>query len=219
MAVASAPGPVPGTAAMTALGSRQFAASSTFFVAEQVGVDPATLISVSEVMPPPGAGTSLSDPAPAGMAPFTVMETDDMKVSAICVPHGVVYPAYAYQFDTDYGSVVFSGDTTLTPNIPRLAHHADLLLHETADLAAYESLGSSPALLQHIRDTHTDVTQLGQVAAESGVKTLVATHLTPGNPAVVSDVAWRKSLRDSARQADYEGTMILGTDLMSIPVR
>jgi ribonuclease BN (tRNA processing enzyme) len=217
--VASAPGPVPGTAAMTTLASRQFAASSSFFIAEQIGVDPATLVSVNEVMPPPGAGASLSNPAPAGMAPFTVMETDDMKVSAICVPHGVVYPAYAYRFDTDHGSVVFSGDTSVTPNIPRLARQADLLLHETVDLAVYESNGSSPALIQHMRDTHTDVTLLGQVAAESDVKALVATHLTPGDPAVVSDAAWRKLMRDSARQAGYLGKMILGADLMSIPVR
>jgi ribonuclease BN (tRNA processing enzyme) len=153
------------------------------------------------------------------MAPFTVMETDDIKVSAICVPHGAVYPAYAYRFDTDYGSVVFSGDTALTPNIPRLARQADLLLHEAVDLAVYERSGTPPAILQHMRDAHTDASLLGQVAAESDVKALAATHLTPGDPAVVSDAAWRKSLRDSARQAGYQGKMILGTDLMRVPVR
>jgi ribonuclease BN (tRNA processing enzyme) len=87
-------------------------------------------------MPPASAGASLSNPAPA-MAPFTVMENSDLKVTAVLVPHGAAYPAYAYRFDTDHGSVVFSGDTSATPNIPVLARHADLLVHETVDLAAF----------------------------------------------------------------------------------
>jgi hypothetical protein len=31
-------------------------------------------------------------------------------------------------------------------------------------------------------------------------------------------VGWRKALRDSARQAHFGGPMILGADLMTIPV-
>ena len=152
------------------------------------------------------------------MMPFTVMETSDVKVTAILVPHGAVYPAYAYRFDTDHGSVVFSGDTAPTPNIPALARQADVLVHEVVDIAAFAGLGLPPALLAHLRAVHTDVPLLGRIAAEAGVKTLVATHLGPGDPAVLSDPAWRNLLRDSARQADFRGQMILGTDLMQIPV-
>lgn len=217
--VAAAPGPVPGTSAMTNLATKEFAASSTFFMAEHIPADPTALVRVHDVLPPSGAGASLSNPAPTTMAPFTVMETDDVKVSAICVPHGAVYPAYAYRFDTDHGSVVFSGDTAPTPNIPRLAHQADLLLHEALDLAAMEKAGLSPAAIQHMRETHTDVTRLGQIAAEAGVKALVATHLAPADPAAVPDAVWRRSLRDSARRADYRGKMILGMDLMQVPLR
>jgi ribonuclease BN (tRNA processing enzyme) len=215
--VPGAPGPVPGTAAFTSLSNQAFAASGSFFIAEHIGVDPATLVDVHEVMPPACAGASLSNPAPA-MAPFTVLETSDLKVTAILVPHGQVYPAYAYRFDTDHGSVVFSGDTTQTPNIPKLAHHADLLMHEVVDLAAFAGLGFPPALLAHLRAVHTDVSLLGGIAAEAGVKALAATHLSPGAPALLSDDAWRKLLRDSARKADYGGQMILGEDLMRIPV-
>nr|WP_237556163.1 MBL fold metallo-hydrolase [Streptomyces sp. SID5914] len=216
--VATAPGPIPGTAAMSTLGSKTFAASTTFFLAEHLQVDPATLIDVHDVNPPPVAGASLANPAPDTMAPFTVLETTDLKVTAICVPHGAVYPAYAYRFDTDHGSIVFSGDTTVTPNIPRLARHADLLLHEAVDLAAIESLGGTPAGITHMRDTHTDVSLLGQIAAESDVPALVVTHLGPASSALVSDASWRRQLRDSARQAGYRGKMTLGMDLMHIPV-
>lgn len=215
--VPSAPGPVPGTAELTSLSNKAFAASTTFFKAENIGADPATLVNVHEVMPPASAGASLARPAPV-MAPFTVMETSDVKVTAILVPHGAVYPAYAYRFDTDHGSVVFSGDTAPTPNIIRLARHADLLVHEAVDLATYEGLGLPPALLDHLKAVHTDVSLLGQIAGESGVKTLIASHLGPGDPSVLSDAGWRKALRDSARQAGFRGRMILGEDLMQIPV-
>ncbi len=215
--VPSAPGPVPGTAELTSLSNKAFAASTTFFKAENIGADPATLVNVHEVMPPASAGASLARPAPV-MAPFTVMETSDVKVTAILVPHGAVYPAYAYRFDTDHGSVVFSGDTAPTPNIIRLARHADLLVHEAVDLATYEGLGLPPALLDHLKAVHTDVSLLGQIAGKSGVKTLIASHLGPGDPSVLSDAGWRKALRDSARQAGFRGRMILGEDLMQIPV-
>lgn len=216
--VPSAPGPVPGIADLTRLSNQAFAASTTFFRAENNGVDPVTLVNVHEILPPAGAGASLSVPAPV-MAPFTVLETGDVKVTAICVPHGAVYPAYAYRFDTDYGSVVFSGDTSPTPNIITLAQGADLLVHEAVDLAVYETLGLPPALLAHLQSVHTDVSLLGQIAAETGVKTLVASHLGPGDPSVLSDAGWRQALRASAKQARFRGEMILGEDLLQIPVR
>ena len=216
--VPSAPGPLPGTAAMTQLAGQAYAASSSFFIAEHLAADPVTLVNVHEIMPPAGTGASLSNPAPV-MAPFTVMENSDVKVTAVLVPHGAVYPAYAYRFDTDQGSVVFSGDTTTTPNIPVLATKADLLVHEVVDLAAFAGQGFPPALITHLETVHTDVTKLGGIAAASGVRALAATHLGPGDPAVLSDEAWRNALRDSARQADFTGAMILGMDLMRLPVR
>jgi ribonuclease BN (tRNA processing enzyme) len=215
--VPSAPGPVPGIAGLTTLANQAFAASTTFFRAENNGVDPVNLVHVHEILPPASAGASLSVPAPV-MAPFTVLETGDVKVTAICVPHGAVYPAYAYRFDTDYGSVVFSGDTSPTPNIITLAQGADLLVHEAVDLAVYETLGLPPALLAHLQSVHTDVSLLGQIAAETGVKTLVASHLGPADPSVLSDAGWRQALRASARQAHFGGEMILGEDLLQIPV-
>jgi hypothetical protein len=65
---------------------------------------------------------------------------------------------------------------------------------------------------------HTDVALLGGIAAEAGVRALAANHLSPGDPALLSDAAWRDALRDSARQGDFHGQVILGMDLMRIPV-
>lgn len=112
--VDGAPGPVPGTVDMTRLAGAAYAASPTFFMTEHAGIDPATLLDVHDVLPPSAVGASAANTAPV-MRPFTVMETDDVKVTAVLVPHGAVFPAYAYRFDTDHGSVVFSGDTSPPP--------------------------------------------------------------------------------------------------------
>ena len=215
--LADAPGPLPGTAAMTAAANEAYAASSTFFLQEYLGVDPTSMLDVHEIAVPASANASLGNPAPT-MAPFTVFEDDTVKVSATLVPHGAVFPAFAYRFDTAYGSVAFSGDTALTPNIPKIAAGVDVLVHEVVDLAYFEASGGSSALLTHLQKVHTDVTELGAIAAESGAGRLLATHLGPGDPTLLSDAAWNKALRASARSADYRGGMTLGADLMRIQI-
>ncbi|MER5754253.1 MBL fold metallo-hydrolase [Streptomyces sp. NPDC002088] len=215
---AGAPGPVPGTVEMTRLAGQAYAASPTFFMTEHAGIDPATLLNVHDVLPPSAVGASATHTAPA-MTPFTVMENDDVRVSAVLVPHGAVFPAYAYRFDTDHGSVVFSGDTAPTTNVITLARGADVLVHEALYPDGLASLGLSQSLIDHIKSSHTDVAELGSIAAEAEVGTLVATHLSPGQPTAVTDATWRRLLRDSARQADYGGRMVLGADLMRLPVR
>ncbi|MFI6617357.1 MBL fold metallo-hydrolase [Streptomyces sp. NPDC050528] len=216
--VTGAPGLVPGTVEMTKLAGQAYAASPTFFMTEHAGIDPATMLNVHDVLPPSGAGASATNSAPA-MAPFTVMENDDMKVTAVLVPHGAVFPAYAYRFDTDQGSVVFSGDTAPTANIITLAAGADVLVHEALYPAGLASLGLPQALIDHILSVHTDVADLGRIAAEAGVRTLLATHISPGQSTAVSDTTWRSLLRDSARAAGFGGPMMLGTDLLNLPVR
>ncbi|MCT9082959.1 MBL fold metallo-hydrolase [Streptomyces fulvoviolaceus] len=215
--VAGAPGAVPGTVAMTKLAGQAYAASPTFFMTEHVGIDPATLLDVHDVLPPAATAASATNTAPA-MRPFTVMENDDVKVTAVLVPHGAVFPAYAYRFDTDHGSVVFSGDTAPSPNVITLARNADVLVHEALYPEGLAGLGLPQSLIDHILATHTDVAELGRIAAEADAGALVATHLGPGDPAAVSDPTWRRLLRDSAHRVDYGGRMLLGTDLMHLPM-
>ncbi|XUL88875.1 MBL fold metallo-hydrolase [Streptomyces galilaeus] len=216
--VTGAPGPIPGTVEMTKLAGQAYAASPTFFMTEHAGIDPATMLDVHDVLPPSSVGASATNTAPT-MAPFTVMENDDMKVTAVLVPHGAVFPAYAYRFDTDHGSVVFSGDSAPTPNIITLAANADLLVHEALYPAGLASLGLPQTLIDHILKVHTDVADLGRIASESGVRALLATHLSPGQSTAVSDATWRGLLRSSARAGGFGGPMTLGADLLTVPVR
>ncbi|MEV0642462.1 MBL fold metallo-hydrolase [Streptomyces sp. NPDC050619] len=215
--LAGAPGPLPGTVEMTRLAGTAYAASPTFFMAEHTGSDPASLLRVHDVLPPSSAGASATNTAPT-MPPFTVMENDDVKVTAVLVPHGAVFPAYAYRFDTDLGSVVFSGDTTPTPNIITLSRDVDVLVHEALYPDGLATLGLPQALIDHILATHTDVSDLGRIAAEAGARTLVATHLSPGHPDIVPESTWRRRLSDSARRAGFGGSMLVGSDLMHVPL-
>lgn len=155
------------------------------------------------------------DAAPP-MEPFVVWQDERVKVSAILVPHGIVYPNFAYRFDTADGSVVFSGDTAVNDNLLRLAKGADILVHELIDPAwVGEIVGPKPwdarkmALGRQLLETHTTPEQVGAVAARAGVKTLVLSHLVPGN---TPRQRWLKA------QDNFAGRVIVGQDLMQIGV-
>lgn len=56
------------------------------------------------------------------------------------------------------------------------------------------------------------MTQVGAVAEACGVRTLVLTHLIPsGNQ--ISDETWQEQA-----QQDFSGEVIVGRDLLTIPV-
>ncbi|MER5391002.1 hypothetical protein [Saccharopolyspora sp. NPDC002686] len=77
-----------------------------------------------------------------------VMEDDRVKVSAVLVPHGPVFPSFAFRFDTAHGSVTFSGDATCTDNLVKLARGSDILVHEAINLRGKVVIGTD---LQRIR--------------------------------------------------------------------
>lgn len=120
------------------------------------------------------------------MEPVVVHRDDRVTVTAILVDHRLCYPAYAYRFDTEYGSVVISGDTAPSRNCIRLAQGADLLLHEVIDLdAMLASLPPGPTragIETHLRESHTPHDEVGQVAADAGVGMLVLHHIVPNTP-------------------------------------
>jgi len=148
------------------------------------------------------------------MRPFTVTEDDRVKVTAILVPHGPVFPSFAYRFDTDQGSVVFSGDTGPSENIVTLATGADILVHEVINLPFYEKTGVPPALLEHFAVAHTPDDKVGELAHRAGVSTLVLSHLVPSNPQWVSDEEYTRNAKTG-----FDGDVIVGTDLMKIPIQ
>src|SRR5260370_28752566 len=80
------------------------------------------LVEVHEIDIPPIAGFKSPNETPSPpMQPFKIFEDDRVRVSATLVDHAPVWPAFAYRFDTDDGSIVFSGDTGRNENLIKLA--------------------------------------------------------------------------------------------------
>jgi ribonuclease BN (tRNA processing enzyme) len=156
---------------------------------------------------------ALSTVSGAGAA--IVFERDGLKVSATKVRHPPITHAYAYRFDAPDRSIVLSGDTTYSPELITLAKGADVLVHEVMHLEGLDRLlgrnPNAPTLRKHLIDSHTTTEQLGHVAAEAGVKTLVLSHLVPGDDPTITDAIWVEGVRKN-----FSGAIVVGRDLMTI---
>ncbi|MFK0173520.1 MBL fold metallo-hydrolase [Streptomyces sp. NPDC090306] len=170
------------------------------------------LYRVHEIPVPDVGASPLGAMAPL-MEPFPVMSDEHVRVSAILVAHPPVFPSFAFRFDTRYGSVTFSGDTTITPNMVTLARGSDVLVHEAIDLEIVKAAGLTPEQLRHHENSHSDVTRIGpEVARPAGVKTLVLSHLAPGTKEI-PDSRWK-----SRASKGFNGRVRVGNDLKHIRV-
>jgi len=144
-----------------------------------------------------------------------VLQDDDVKVSACLVRHPLVKQAYAYRFDAKDRSVVISGDTTYAPQLAEFAKGADVLVHEVMYLPGIEELvrrlPNATRLREHLLASHTLPEDVGKIAAQAGVRTLVLTHFVPGDDASITDEQWAAGVRKH-----FTGRIIVGKDLMEI---
>ena len=144
-----------------------------------------------------------------------VMQDERVKVTAALVQHPPVSPAFAYRFDCPDRSIVFSGDTRPSENLVKLADGADVLVHEVMYLPALTKLiASEPnatTLRDHLLASHTTTEQVGRIATEAGVKTLVLNHFVPGGDPSLTDEVWHDAVAPH-----FKGRLIVGRDLMEI---
>jgi len=151
----------------------------------------------------------------AGQASATVFDRDGLRVSAVRVRHPPITHAYAYRFDAPDRSIVLSGDTTYSPELIALASGAEVLVHEVMHLGGLDRLlarnPNAPTLRKHLIDSHTTTEQVGRVAAEARVKTLVLSHLVPGDDPSITDAMWTEDVRKN-----FSGEIVVGRDLMTI---
>jgi ribonuclease BN (tRNA processing enzyme) len=80
--------------------------------------------------------------------------------------------------------------------------------------AFFEAPGSRlPAsVVQHIITSHTDPADVGRLAAEAGVRTLVLTHFVPSEPTGhIPEAEWI-----AAARRHFSGEILAGRDLMEI---
>lgn len=201
--------PTPGIKRHTEACHAAFAYSSNVFMRDTGNADPRDMTDVHEIRFPDVGASARGDTAPT-MRPFTVMEDDRLKVTAVLVPHGPVFPSFAFRFDTDHGSVTFSGDTRPTPNLVELARNTDLLVHEAMSDA---SMVGSEIRARHMRTSHTAVSEVGSVADRSGAARLVLSHYGDTSGEGIDPARWRRTIKKS-----YAGPTTIGTDLMRLTV-
>ena len=139
--------------------------------------------------------------------PSVVFEDADVRITAVPVTHGHAVPAFGYRFDTADGSVVFSGDTTVSQDLIALARGADILVHQVADLSYLASHGFAGQALDRMAGLHTDVTQVGGVAERAGVSELILTHYLPAEPEAISAADWA-----GRASAGFSGVTTAGHD-------
>jgi ribonuclease BN (tRNA processing enzyme) len=147
--------------------------------------------------------------------PGVVLTNDDVKVTTCLVRHPPIKQTYAYRFDAKDRSVVISGDTAYAPELAEFAKGADVLVHEVMYLPAIEALvGRLPnakRLREHLMAAHTLPEDVGKIATQAGVKTLVLSHFVPGDDASITDEQWSEGVRKH-----FKGKIIVGKDLLEI---
>jgi ribonuclease BN (tRNA processing enzyme) len=144
-----------------------------------------------------------------------VMRNEDVKVTAARVRHPPIDSAYAYRFDCADRSIVISGDTAYAPSLAALAKGADVLVCEAMHLAGLEALlakvPNASTLREHLLASHVSTEDAGKMAAEAGVKTLVLSHLVPGDDPSITEAMWAEGARKH-----FSGTIVVGRDLLEI---
>jgi ribonuclease BN (tRNA processing enzyme) len=207
--------PTPGTAQMVDLMVATFATDYNDRAFDGGSPTPAELFHGVDVPIPARYGADPNgDPHPR-MSPVPFHEDDRVRVSATLVQHAPMFPALAYRFDTDAGSVVFSGDTGPSENLVELASGADVLVHEAIDTEWVAQLLPPPrtpaqeGLFRHLLGAHTAVEQIASIACAAGVDTLVLTHLVPGNS---PQERWRRA------RGGFPGRFIVGEDLTVVDI-
>lgn len=130
-----------------------------------------------------------------------------------------------YRFETATRSIAFSGDTAYSANIVKLARGADLFVcevmdhrvHANAEARAQEAAeaGNTESVWRHVAETHVTPADVGRMAREAEVGTVVLNHQlrgagAPGGPGFrISDFI------DGVR-AEFTGAVIVGEDQLSI---
>jgi ribonuclease BN (tRNA processing enzyme) len=165
----------------------------------------------------------------AGDEPVRVLADDKVVVTAATNTH---YPerfvarmrhrSLGYRFETSTRSICFSGDTAYSANIVKLARGADVFVCEVMDHRTYENnmrraaeaaaAGNEESIFRHVAETHSTPSDVGRMAKEAAVKTVVLNHQLRGSAAQGFTIS---SFIDGVRAA-FDGNVIVGEDLQVI---
>jgi ribonuclease BN (tRNA processing enzyme) len=134
-----------------------------------------------------------------------ILDDKGLVIDEVATHHGDC-PSVAYRISYKGVSVVFSGDmdASAIPNLVRLAKGADLLVVNCAVL-------DPPNSPEQLYELHTPPRRIGEAAGDSGVKSLLLSHIAP-------DVESRESAVRNSIRANYSGPIAFATDKLRVKV-
>ena len=134
-----------------------------------------------------------------------ILDSRGVLIDEIATHHGDC-PSVAYRITYKGVSVVFSGDmdASALPNLVRLAKGANLLVFNCAVL-------DPPDSPEQLYELHTPPRKIGQAARQSGVNSLLLSHIAP-------DVESRESSVRRSIRANYAGPIAFATDRLKVKV-
>lgn len=207
--------PTPGITGMFASLLAAYATDINDRVLDSLRPSPEVLFDPRDIEIPESIGYHPNKSPYPDMAPFVVFEDDRVTVTAVLVEHPPIAPAFAFRFDSEFGSVTISGDTCESANLVRLAENTDLLLHEAIDFEwvdrAYANLTEDEARASrdHHYKSHTSVDGAIRVAGAAGARRLALHHLVPGS---ADDSVWSRG------REQFAGEFLVPEDLDTLPV-
>jgi ribonuclease BN (tRNA processing enzyme) len=134
-----------------------------------------------------------------------IVDENGLVVEEIATHHGDC-PSVAYRISYKSTIVVFSGDmdASALPNLVQLAKNADLLIFNCAVL-------DPPGSPSQLYDLHTPPRKIGEAARDSGVKSLLLSHLAP-------DVLGQKMAVLKSIRVSYTGPVAFASDKEHVSV-
>lgn len=129
--------------------------------------------------------------------------------------------SYSYRFDTPGGSIVFTGDTGPSSGVAALVKGADVLVSEVISpkevktyIANYGiSEADAKKLAAHMQAGHLTPEDIGRMAQDGGVKTVVLTHVVPPQQRYTNAAEFTAGVKKY-----FSGDVILGQDEMEYDV-
>jgi ribonuclease BN (tRNA processing enzyme) len=133
------------------------------------------------------------------------------------------YRSLAYRFDMPDRSMVFSGDTAYSHELVVLAKNADIFVCETMGVPrrgqreelAKDASENKESIGRHVFETHSTTEDVGRMAAEANVKTVVLNHLLGGGNTKDALQSFENRLSESVHQF-FSGKVIVGRDQMQL---
>jgi ribonuclease BN (tRNA processing enzyme) len=167
-----------------------------------------------------------------GAEPTRVFADEKVVVTAVTNTHyperamaRMAHRSFGYRFETGDRTIAFSGDTAYSANVVKLARGADVFVCEVMDHGVYvDSLaraqtaaaaGNTESISRHVAETHSPPADVGRMAAEAKVKTVVLNHQLRGRTPPGSGGFQISAFIDGVREK-FTGEVIVGEDQLAI---